>query len=290
MKIRRISWVVYFVFLIGLLSFVIVPFSGDIEVFLGSSRLADYYGKGLVYNSFNVWDLKGVFLRLFFYVGYSFVSLIASCPSIEFSIMLSLLYAIMVIVVSWFIACNMVSDKKDRFLFTLLFCTVFFAIDSWSKMQAEMTCILLLFVSLALAMKKGRHTFECLVMSGVFISFSFWFKVPLLLLSVSFSAGFMLLSEEELKASIKKVLVIAFSALIALVLMGIFVYFINPNEYSRMLITPIYQKTLLSGDGFSIVLVIKHFIAGYAKSMVSIPVLYIGTACLIVNFIDNMIG
>ena len=61
------------------------------------------------------------------------------------------------------------------------------------------------------------------------ISFSFWFKVPLLWLSVSFSVGFMLLSEEELKASIKKVLVIAFSALIALVLMRIFAYFINPN-------------------------------------------------------------
>ena len=288
MKKRELSWLVYFLFAVGLFSFVIIPFCGDVEVFLGSSRLADYYGRSLVYNSFNVWEIKGVFLRLFFYALYSVVRLLAPCPSMEFSIILSLLYAVLVIALSWFIACNAITDRDDRPLFAASFCTAFFAIDSWCKMQAEMTCTLLLFVALSLALKRGGRELLRLLMSGVLIGFLFWFKAPLLLLSVCFAAGFLMLSESPFRIGLKKIFVVAVGSLVSLLLVGILVYYINPNEYSRMLMASIYQNTLLSGNGFTGMYVVKRFITGFAKAMLSIPALFIGAACLIVNFVHNI--
>ena len=80
-------------FAFALLSYILVPFSGDIDVMLGSSRLADYYDGGLIYNSFNSWELKGVLQRLTNYTFYKIITLFFPCPSVPFTILFSIIYA-----------------------------------------------------------------------------------------------------------------------------------------------------------------------------------------------------
>lgn len=282
----EIKWLIYFIFFSAIISFVVIPFSGDIEVFLGSSRLADYFGKDPVYNSFNVWEIKGTLLRLFFYLFYLVAGLFADIPSTSFSIIISTMYALLVMIVLWAIVHMSVKNKTDRTLCLSLLCISFFAVDTWSKLQAEMTCSMLLLLAIAFALKDGKHREGQLLFSGILIGLMFWFKLPLLLLSVVFVAEYFLLKKEnEVKLSIKHISIVVIGAFVSLFAIGLLVYFINPGEYSRMIMTSIYQNTLFSGNNISLLHVLKSFISGYIKSMMSIPVIFVGSSCLIVNII-----
>jgi len=281
-------------FIISFIGFVLTPFTGDLQVLMGGAKQADFFDGGLIYNSFMQWDLKGALYRLTNYTIFLIANHIAGFANYCFSSLCLFIYAIFICAVSY-ISIKLVVGKgksiKEIILFSMLLSITFFTAQVICRMQAEMTSILLLLLSFALyinAMLTSRYSSLKIFISGMLIGSVFFFKSPLILLSISFIAAAYLWEKKNGFASeIQRYVLLAVGSVTTLLMIFVVILLINPHEIQNMFAASVYQQTLLSTK-VSIARIFVRFTYGYMQGSLGIPVLTMGLLCMAVNLINNI--
>lgn len=282
-------------FAISLLTFIFTPFTGDLHVLFAGSRQADMLGGNLITNAFNLWDLKGVLLRLALYVMYKIVNPAVNFlgSGYKFDVAVNFLFALCVIVFTAFsvILANGASERKKNFQAVLAISTAFFASLPMTHIQAEMICALKIILAFAIYMNAQRtRTFfrTKLFISGLIAGSIIFYKTIFALMAFSFTAAIILWNRKyNYSFKFKEFLFIFSGGFAILALIVSLILTINPEELQNILYAAAYQDTLFAG-GKSTIFTILKFFANWAYAMATIPVIFIGALFGLRNFIQDL--
>lgn len=281
-------------FMISLATFVFTPMTGDLHVFLASSRQADYLDGNWVWNALNEWELKGELNRLFNYVLYKVISQITGFSNYSFEVGINLMYAFIimfVIGISIKIAFGKFFTSRNILVF-FAGCTAFYATLPQAHIQAEMNGVLCLVMAFAIyvnVLRTGSHVDGKVFLTGLLLGMLFFFKSVTVLMAASFTAAVMLWCiKKRQKLNIRRFVVLVMGGCCLLIGGCLVILFIHPEEFQDMRDAAVYQNTLFGGASISFKQVLKKFVEGFLYACLSMPAVLLGFFGGLKNFADNI--
>lgn len=176
------------IFLImAFISFITVPVTGDIKVFIAAANQAKYKDSKGILSIFEAWELKGIANRLLMYFIYSVSGLFVSYGKVTtYELVVKTIYAVILVLIIVISVCLLAEDIKQKIKYFLIVYFAFFATFTASQLQVEMTCVLLMFFIMACIVHCKRWS---LIVAGFIGSFFFFFKSIFFLLFISVLSG-----------------------------------------------------------------------------------------------------
>ena len=272
-------------FLISWISFIYIPMTGDIKVFLGSARQSSYISSSILIGAFQAWELKSVLSRLLICIIYRISSLFFAYGTLEFEITCKFVYSL-IILIGTFITIRLLVERKKALFYSVILSTVFFATHTCCQMQVEMTVSVILLISCSLyinSIRTQKRTTLKLIVSGILIGTVFFFKSILILMSISMLATiimYLFYTGESL--SLKRLLIVVFGSLLSLLAIFLLILVINPREIQDIINASAFQSTLFSVHP-SIKEILSAFISNHIKNILFIPITILGIVALIIN-------
>lgn len=282
-------------FVLSFVTFVLLPLTADLRVFMASAHLASYKGVNLFYDAYNTWELKGVLNRVLMYMIHDIATLFSDFGTFKFERCVKFIYSIIILffcLSSVLLVCPRIS-RLQKLIAVLSLATFFLANVTNVELQAEMSSLLFLSLGFALyinAEKGDRHETFKLLMAGSCIGITFFFKSATLIMSVSFvAAAYLWDVRHGVKPTLRK-LVLLFAGSVTMLVIGFAsILLINPDEMQDILYASMFQSTLLSGGEIHILGICHSFCYGFVTiSLVRIPFLLIGVAALVFNIIASL--
>ena len=272
------------IFLImAFISFITVPVTGDIKVFIAAANQAKYKDSRGILQIFEAWELKGIANRLLMYFIYSVSGLFISYGNVvAYELAVKTIYAAILVLVIIISVCLLIKDIKQRIKYFLIIYFAFFATFTASQLQVEMTCVLLMLFIMACIVHGKLWS---LIMAGITGSVLFFFKSIFFLLFISVLSGIVVYTDER-KVMKKKYFITLVSMVFSQLLLIVMVKMVYPQEFKDMSAAAEYQSTLFSaGSAKSLVSVLDNFTNMFNQSVIAIPFLLVAALCFIIVLI-----
>ena len=287
---KTLKYILYGLTIIAVMTFLFTPMTGDLKVFFGGARQAEYISDNLIVGSYKQWELKSVFSRLLIYILYKIVTLFVPFVSYGMEIGVNLLYIVFVSICIWCSVKTFVkkTNKNKSIMITCGIVLGILTTHAGCHIQVEMTCTVLILLAFSLyvnAIRTKQHELIKLILAGLLIGATFYFKSVLILLSVSVVAAVGIWEVyTEQKASFIRLIIVASSSVVMLILNGILIWMINPMEFQSILDASAFQETLFSAK-LSLGTIIYLFITNFIEKIFMIPILIPGIVALMCNVI-----
>lgn len=263
-----------------LYSFVTIPFTGDIQVFMAAANQAKYQTSGGIMAIFEAWELKGIGNRLLMWIIYFLSDITVGYENkIAFSVAAKTVYAVFVIgalILSAYLWPT--KDKKHKvYSFFAMFLAVFATYTS-VQLQAEMTCVVLSLLSMACILHEKRWS---LTVGGIIAATLMFYKSIFVLLFPVVLIGILIYDTSVLNK--KKNLLFSIGAMvISEVVFAGLIMLVYPQEFRDMQFAAEMQHTLLSkGSQFLLPDIVDQFVNQFTQSSMAIPFLMIGVVSTI---------
>lgn len=272
------------IFLImAFISFITVPVTGDIKVFIAAANQAKYKDSKGILSIFEAWELKGIANRLLMYFIYSVSGLFVSYGKVTtYELVVKTIYAVILVLIIVISVCLLAKDIKQRIKYFLIVYFAFFATFTASQLQVEMTCVLLMLFIMACIVHCKRWS---LIMAGFIGSFFFFFKSIFFLLFISVLSGIAVYTDER-KVMKKDYFISLVSGGFSQLFLIVMVKMVYPQEFKDMSAAAEYQSTLFSaGSAKSLVSVLDSFTNTFNQSVITIPFLLVAILCFIIVLI-----
>lgn len=272
--------------------FIVTPMTNDLKVFMASANQSNYISKNLVVGSFKAWELKSVFSRMLMYLIYKISSFFVLYDSYDFEVLSKFIYSLFIILLAY-ISMKLIFQKERKriILGTLLVSVSFMAMHTSCHMQAEMSSSMLILLAFALYLNSiisETNQVLKLLVSGMLIGATFFFKSVLILLSITVVSAICIYAVENgIKLSIKRMMLVAAGSLIMLFIIIVLILLINPEEFRDMMDASTYQSTLLSSP-IPIKQIVRQFVNNHLSKIIYSPIVIIGVICFILNFCRNV--
>lgn len=256
-------------------SFVTIPFSGDVQVFMAAANQVKYQDGNIFMSIFQAWELKGIANRALMWLLY-FLSdtLVGYDNKILFECAVKIIYAIITIIILAISAYIWpVKDKQKRiYVFFVMYFTVF-ATYTAVQLQAEMTCVILSLFCTACILHGDNKS---LVIGGITASFLMFFKSIFILLFAVILVG-TIVCDDDFYNKKKNYLLTTGTMVVSEIIWVCLIKIIYPQEFKDMGASAEFQSTLFSrGSSVSLETIFNNFTNYFTQSAVSIPFLLIG--------------
>lgn len=259
-------------------SFVSVPFSGDLQVFMAAANQVKYQTEDGILAIFQAWELKGVGNRVLMYVIYRIADFLAGYNNtLKFQIAAKSIYAILIMLVFAISAILTSEKKRERLKIFLIYILIFFCTYTTVQLQAEMTCIALCILVLACLTNAQKRFW---LLSGIIGSFLFFFKSVFVLMY--FAAVLAALLYNGKKVTNIRYLVSGITFLFSEIILCGITFFIYPREFEDMSMASEFQTTLFSENSkVNLGTILNNFADNFLQSSIACPCLLIGMICAI---------
>lgn len=288
---NRLKSIFYLIFIFSVvaflilvfISFITVPATGDIKVFIAAANQVKYKGGRGIVPVFEAWELKGIANRLLMYFIYSVSGWFVSYgEAVNYELAVKTIYAAVVVLSIIISVYMLIKDMKQRIKYFLIVYFAFFATFTASQLQVEMTCVLLMFFIMACIVHGKLWS---LIIAGVASSFLFFFKSIFFLLFISVLSGIVVYTEEG-RLKKREYLVPVVSMALSQLFLIILVKIIYPQEFKDMSAAAEYQSTLFSvGSAKSLVSILDDFTNMLNQSIIAIPFLLVAVLCFVIVLI-----
>lgn len=279
---------VFLLFMYSFLSFSKSVFTGDIKVFMAVANQVKYQDGNFLQRIFESWDMKGVLHRGLMYSIYSIVNNVSSAYQTDkslFQYLAKAVYGVITIGICYVSAFLLKRKfKKDAyyiFMMTMLFSIMLLGNGIPNHLQAEMSIITIMFLSLVLLIYDSPKTD---IVCGVLLSSIFFFKSICVLMIFSFFAGYIFLKKN---ISGKRVKYIVFSLIVSTLFLLILTAIVYPREFIDMMEASKFQSTLLSrGSPYSLRYMQTNFENHFMEAAIMVPILLPGIVILVMQIIE----
>lgn len=274
-------------FLISWISFILVPVTTDIKVFMAGARQAGFLNDGLITGAVLSWELKGIFSRILSCLIFRAVTLFVPFNTYSFEVICKALYSlILIIIILISMLLSFPGEKRKALKAAFVSSLCFMAVHTGCHMQPEMTASLLTLLSFSVylnAVKTERHKKTKLFIAGLITGSVFFLKSVLILMSVSMTAAVCIFKKEKrLALSLRDLLTTVIGGITALAAGSLLITVINPGEFRDMLDAAFFQDTLIS-TGINMKRILSAFFYFHVLSLPFIPVAVLGVICLFIN-------
>jgi len=228
-------------FTLGIILYFMTPFTGDIYVFLGSSRLADIQYDGGIMGAIKSWDLKPLGNRILVYIFYKISTLLVDfSQKQEFLFVLKLLFFHFILIIAYFITkilsylqiLNTLS-KINLYSFSLIF-LIFHSYAFW--LQAEFFGFLFAIISVYFYFSDSKYS---IYLSGFILAIIPLLKTITLIFVIQVFLFIMLFDEKNKN----KLLRLFLSTITIFFTFIIIIFIIYPQEFNDMMLAPKLQST-----------------------------------------------
>ncbi len=263
-------------------SFVTVPYTGDIQVFMAGENQVKYQNSTGLMALFEAWDMKGIVNRLIIYTVYRITLLFVEYGSIyQFMVVSKAIYGFFAVAIIMISSLLLPEENNKKIQFGIVSYFAVFATFTASHMQAEMSTVLLSLLVYSLLLKESKSR---AILAGIFGSLFFFTKSILLLLFFSVLACVYL---SKKKSDISNTLTTIVSFAISELVLFVGMYFVYPKDIIEMKNAAEFQSTALStGSNIPLLTIIGNFVNQYVQSWVAIPFLALGMFCSIILLSD----
>ena len=254
-KVTLMQAIVFILALVSVVSFVLAPMGSDIRVFFGAANQTSYARGNFITAPIRQWELKGIANRSFYYWMYLLVKPFAGFGTFAFEKGAKLLYVALACLAGYVCSRNFYNKEETipRTVMTLGMVWAVTATDVRSHMQAEMSVVVLLTVAFALACNAVKDLEKInkikLVVAGILVGLSFFFKSPLILMSLTVACGVLLFTRLEAgKTTFSAMGLVVIAAAVTLGVGLALIYAINPTEFKDIRYASLYESSLLNSE------------------------------------------
>ncbi len=287
---RKVTLVILFcIMLSAIVSFVVTPITGDLEVFIAAARQAQYNHPIEFIGIIKTWELKGVGSRIFIWAIYKLTQIFCAYGTQKFPLVFSAIYLVLImllLLISFYLL-----NRKWKRPYILCFgyvITVTGILYSYccNHMQNEMTGTILLIFAMAVYLGTDRPILKFI--SGILFGSLFYFKSVLLVMGISFLGAIYLMDKEKKKIDrIKHTVYYLLGA--GLIVFGglLLLWMLYPQEIYDMLDASKFQNTLFKSGitNIKMITIIRELVNGYKDNCLRIPVLFTGLMAALILFI-----
>ena len=242
---RKHTFVLFFVWLIVIISFITTQLTNDFFVFWAYGRSVTNSTETGFGSLIDVWELKGLLFRAYIYAEYIVTAVFFPHFDIYGQIVyksVGLVPYLMILALSTYLlpgkyVGGIIKKKDCFFISSILLLAVHFA----SHFQPEMWGVLLLIFSFTLYLHEGRTV---KILSGIIFSLTFYLKSPIPLLGGSLVFAAMILKRQNMKKMIKDVVPFAITTVLFLSITLCLLLRYYPQEMDDIWNASYYQHTL----------------------------------------------
>lgn len=255
-------------------TFVTIPYTGDISVFMASANLVKYQPDFGIMAVFESWELKGIVNRLLIYFLYRITCCFVEYTNIiSFQICSKIIYGIFVIGIM-FICIMIIPEitKIQRIKLGIVFYLSVFATYTAVQLQAEMSIVVFSIVVFACLCSGNK---KLSILAGIIGALFFFSKSVFFLMYFSAVAGVFVYNSRI--SNQKSIMISIITMVVCEVLLLFAVKMIYPQEFYDMKNAAEFQTTLFSKDSnVSLITIFTCFSANFTQSCIAIPFLLIG--------------
>lgn len=263
-----------------LYSYVTVPFTGDIQVFMAAANQVKYQDSRGIMAIFEAWELKGIGNRILMWLIYIVADFLVGYErKIAFAYMAKLVYAVFAILIMGVTAHLWPAKdiRRKRYSFFAMFLAVFATFTS-VQMQAEMSCVIISLFCTACILHGKKWS---LVTGGILGATLIFYKSIFVLFYIVILLGALMYDAEAYEKKKNYWIAIA-SMVVAEIALVMLVYIAYPQEFVDMQLSASLQSTLFSsGSDVKLPNIINAFVNQLTMTSIAIPLLIAAAAAAI---------
>ena len=263
-----------------LYSFITIPFTGDLQVFMAAANQVKYQDGSGIMAIFEAWELKGIGNRILMWLVYFIADLLAGYENkIAFAYAAKSVYACFAIAAIGATAYLWpTKDLKHKlYAFFAMFLGIFATFTS-VQMQAEMSCVILSLFCTALILHGKKWS---LITGGIIAATLLFYKSIFILFFLVILLG-TLIYDNEAYGKKKNYLLAIGSFIISTTILFASVSLLYPQEFADMQLSADLQQTLFSEDSdVKLPYISDTFVNELTMSSIAIPFLVAGAASAI---------